>query len=117
MARKLLNVAVLVSALAISAEAQTLRRDQGPVNFPPASFKGTQFVDNEGCVYIRAGFEGAVNWVPRVTRGRRLICGQKPTFAARAAPAQAPRAAPAQPPRETARSSAPAAPVRASPSR
>ena len=46
MARKFLNVAVLVSALAISAEAQTLRRDQGPVNFPPASFKGTQFVDN-----------------------------------------------------------------------
>ena len=113
MARKLLNVAVLVSAFAISAEAQTLRRDQGPVNFPPASFKGTQFVDNEGCVYIRAGFEGAVNWVPRVTRGRRLICGQKPTFAARAAPAQAPRATPAQPPRETARSSAPAVPVRA----
>ena len=39
MARKLLNVAVLVSALAISAEAQTLRRDQGPVNFPPPASK------------------------------------------------------------------------------
>ena len=64
MARKFLNVAVLVSALAISADAQTLRRDQGPVNFPPASFKGTQFVDKAS----HPCRSGAVNWVPRVTR-------------------------------------------------
>jgi hypothetical protein len=51
-----------------------------PANFPPASFKGKQFVDNRGCVYVKAGFDGAVTWVPRVTRARKHVCGQTPSF-------------------------------------
>jgi hypothetical protein len=62
----------------------------GPAGLPPASFQGTQFVDLEGCVYIRAGFGGTVQWVPRVTRDRRQLCGFEPSFPATAAERSAP---------------------------
>ncbi len=65
-----------------------------PANFPPASFSGKQFVDNRGCVYVRAGFDGAVNWVPRVSRNRKQICGQTPSFGTTTAAAPAAKPAP-----------------------
>ncbi|WP_425099524.1 SPOR domain-containing protein [Tropicibacter sp. S64] len=68
-----------------------------PANFPPEDFNGRQFVDNNGCVFVRAGFDGAVTWVPRMTRTRQQICGQTPTFgsAASSVTAAAPRPGPA----------------------
>ena len=65
--------------------AQSLRNSQTPAEFPPSSFRGSQYIDSEGCVYIRAGIDGNVTWVPRVNRQRRLICGQTPTLSAEAA--------------------------------
>ncbi|MCW1918725.1 SPOR domain-containing protein [Rhodobacter sp. KR11] len=74
-----LAVAVVVG---MAAEAQTLRNVTAPVNPPPASFKGQQFIDSRGCVFVRAGFGGQVNWVPRIDGSKRPICGMMPTGAA-----------------------------------
>ena len=61
-------------------QAQSINSNELPAEFPPADFTGKQFVDSRGCVYIRAGVDGATTWVPRVTRDRKVICGFKPTF-------------------------------------
>ncbi|WP_299153499.1 SPOR domain-containing protein [uncultured Tateyamaria sp.] len=92
---RIVALAVIAASFGIGAShAQNLRNAQAPAEFPPASFKGSQYVDSQGCVYIRAGIDGNVTWVPRVNRQRRLICGQTPTLSANAA--QAARTTPQQ---------------------
>ncbi|WP_299769945.1 SPOR domain-containing protein [uncultured Tateyamaria sp.] len=95
--------AVIAASLSIGfGHAQSLRNAQAPAEFPPASFKGTQYVDSQGCVFVRAGIDGNVTWVPRVNRQRQLICGQTPSLssaaaaAARVTPNQSARTAPEQ---------------------
>ncbi len=62
--------------------AKTLRSADGPAEFPPASYKGSQYVDSRGCVFIRAGIDGNVTWVPRVSRSRQQLCGAAPSIGA-----------------------------------
>lgn len=81
-----------VSGVFSTAEAQTLRRAGPPAEFPPASYRGKQYVDSRGCVYIRAGIDGNVDWVPRVSRSRQQLCGYQPTTVAGTSAAR-PRAA------------------------
>lgn len=100
-------------AFPIAPNARTLRDIDGPANYPPPSYKGRQFVDNKGCVFIRAGYGNKITWVPRVDRRGNLVCNYKPTFgqsparvastpekrkapAPRQAPAPARKAAPQQ---------------------
>jgi hypothetical protein len=79
--------ASMLVALAVPVSAQTTSLT--PANLPPAGFTGAQYVDNKGCIFIRAGTSGATTWVPRVTRDRRPICGYKPSFSGSSAQAAA----------------------------
>ncbi|WP_147127412.1 SPOR domain-containing protein [Shimia ponticola] len=103
---------MLSFGMAAPLGAKSLSEAENPTEFPPSDYNGRQYVDSSGCVYVRAGFDGNVKWVPRVTRQRQVVCGQTPTFA-RAKPATV---APAPRPAAVANRPAPvAAPPRPTP--
>ncbi len=76
-----LAAAVLVGILhPATAGAQSLSDRNGPAELPPANFSGRTYVDSTGCLFVRAGRDGLVNWVPQVTRNAQLVCGFRPTL-------------------------------------
>ncbi len=87
MLRKIVTVAILAAVAGVTvAQAQTVAQIGGPAELPPSSFKGQMYVDSRGCVFLRAGLSGRTNWVPRVSRDRKALCGYPPTLAAMANP-------------------------------
>lgn len=99
---------VVASVFATSADAQNRR----PAEAPPAGYAGQQFVDSRGCLFIRAGHGGTTNWVARIDRTRKPICGMTPSVNTMA---QARRALQTPEPRQAA--PAAPAPVAAAPRR
>jgi hypothetical protein len=78
---KIVSVAVCAAVMSpIVTSAQTLAQIGQPAERPPASFKGAQYVDSRGCVFMNASYGGAAQWVARVDRKHKVLCGYPPTF-------------------------------------
>ncbi len=80
---RIIAIAVIAASFGVGSgmgQAQQLSRVEAPAEFPPSSYKGKQYVDSRGCVFIRAGIDGNVTWVPRVARDRKMVCGFQPTL-------------------------------------
>lgn len=103
---KVIAIGILAGSIGIGASDAQIREQQ-PAEFPPASYKGKQYVDSKGCVFVRAGIDGNVSWIPRVSRGRQVICGFQPSLSGPVAAAPAP--SPAVPPVQITLDEAPAA--------
>jgi len=62
--KTILSAGLIAIALPHMAAAQALKNVKAPANLPPADFKGVQYVDNNGCIFVRAGRLGDVATFP-----------------------------------------------------
>jgi len=89
--RRLALAGVMVSAFAVPGLADIPRP---PAELPPSGFKGAEYVDSAGCVFLRGEVGDRVTWVARISRERRQMCGLAPTFAPNKVAAATPAAVP-----------------------
>ena len=88
--RAILTAVAVTWVMAGAATAQTETSGGPPQPAPPAGFDGQEYVDDRGCIYIRAGVGDETTWVPRVNRNRQPLCGQQQGVTSDAAAVPAP---------------------------
>lgn len=81
---KIITVAVFAAVAGLNvAHGQTIAQIGSPAEQPPAGFKGDQFIDSRGCVFMRISSGGNMGWYPRVNKNHKVVCGMPPTFGAK----------------------------------
>ena len=80
MQARLIGIVAAWVLLGQSAMAQQSLGPDGPAELPPESYTDAQYVDSTGCVFLRAGLNDEVMWVPRVTKDRKPLCGYAPSL-------------------------------------
>ncbi len=66
-------------ALVLTAVPGQARALTEPAELPPPEYRGQQYVDSKGCLFMRAGPPGQTIWIPRVTRDGTPLCGNPPS--------------------------------------
>ncbi|AHM05875.1 Calphotin [Roseibacterium elongatum DSM 19469] len=85
---RFIRATVLGLVAALTTGGASFAQQAVPAETPPSSFRADQYVDSQGCVFVRVGFGSSTEWVPRVGRDRRQLCGYQPTRVAGAGPAR-----------------------------
>ena len=91
--KRLIRVAALAAATATASVTVSLAQGV-PAETPPPSYRADQYVDSAGCIFVRVGVGANTEWVPRVGRDRRQLCGYQPTNAGQRMTASATAPAP-----------------------
>ena len=68
--------ALALACIALPGQARDLTE---PAELPPSDYRGQQYVDSKGCLFMRAGAAGQTLWIPRVTRDGVPLCGNPPS--------------------------------------
>ena len=69
----------LAIVLVLAAMPGVARDVAKPAELPPASYKGQQYVDSAGCLFMRVGEGGKTQWIPRVSKAGARVCGYPPS--------------------------------------
>lgn len=77
----MIKIIALAVFAALAGAGFAVAQTDGPAELPPEDYQGQSYVDSQGCIFLKAGYGGEAEWVPRVGEDRKAICGQTPTQA------------------------------------
>ena len=76
MVRPSARLAIVLVLAAVPGFARDVAQ---PSELPPSAYKGQQYVDSTGCLFMRVGEGAKTQWIPRVSREGARVCGYPPS--------------------------------------